>query len=145
MYFIGRTPRVEQLSNMVVKSCKCRWVQRKRWAGAKRRRMITRPKLQTASFRGKIKTKGQTDPLFINLCCFITFSRRLRCYFFMLPDSNIRILFQFFAGTKMSQIIFFVLWNFLSGRGHCKYDTAVLNLYLDKMRCCVIWPYLTAA
>ncbi|XP_005913385.1 transforming growth factor beta-2 proprotein [Haplochromis burtoni] len=24
MYFIGRTPRVEQLSNMVVKSCKCR-------------------------------------------------------------------------------------------------------------------------
>lgn len=30
MYFIGRTPRVEQLSNMVVKSCKCRWVQRKR-------------------------------------------------------------------------------------------------------------------
>ncbi|XP_072251665.1 transforming growth factor beta-2 proprotein [Leuresthes tenuis] len=24
MYFVGRTPRVEQLSNMVVKSCKCR-------------------------------------------------------------------------------------------------------------------------
>lgn len=24
VYFLGRTPRVEQLSNMVVKSCKCR-------------------------------------------------------------------------------------------------------------------------
>jgi len=43
MYFIGRTPRVEQLSNMVVKSCKCRWVQRKRWG----RRMTTGPRLQS--------------------------------------------------------------------------------------------------
>lgn len=25
VYFLGRTPRVEQLSNMVVRSCKCRW------------------------------------------------------------------------------------------------------------------------
>lgn len=25
VYFMGRTPKVEQLSNMVVRSCKCRW------------------------------------------------------------------------------------------------------------------------
>ena len=31
MYFIGRTPRVEQLSNMVVKSCKCRWGEGGEW------------------------------------------------------------------------------------------------------------------
>lgn len=31
MYFIGRTPRVEQLSNMVVKSCKCRWGRQTDW------------------------------------------------------------------------------------------------------------------
>lgn len=25
LYYVGRTPKVEQLSNMVVKSCKCSW------------------------------------------------------------------------------------------------------------------------
>lgn len=127
MYFIGRTPRVEQLSNMVVKSCKCRWVQRKRWAGAKRRRMTTGPKLQTASFRGQRKTKGQMDSLFISLCCFITFSNVWDVIFLC-------YLTHISSFCSSSQIIFSVLRNFPPDRGHCKYDTAVLKLYLDHTK-----------
>jgi len=63
----------------------------------RRRRMNTGLKLQTASLRGKIKTRGQMDPLFIYLRYLITFSR---CYFFTLPDSNVRILLSFFTGMK---------------------------------------------
>lgn len=97
--------------------------------------MITRLKLQTASLRGKIKSRGQMDPLFINLCCLITFSRLLRCYFFTLPGSNIRILLPFFTGMKTFQIVFLHSRNFPSDIGLCKYDNiAVLNLYLETKK-----------
>lgn len=83
MYFIGRTPRVEQLSNMVVKSCKCRWAQRTRWA---RQRGGERP--QDQNYRRE--NKDERTLVF----CSVAFSRLLTCHVF----TRIRMLFPFFTG-----------------------------------------------
>lgn len=124
MYFIGRTARVEQLSNMVVKSCKCRWAQRER-RGRQRWHYWTKT---TNGPKGE-----RTDWPFssINLCSLITSCRLLRCDHS--PDSSVGILRLFFASMKT----LFFFFNSLFGKfrfdpGYCKYaNIAVLRLYMD--------------
>lgn len=54
LYYVGRTPKVEQLSNMVVKSCKCSW--KAPWAAQSLERNCQHPFCSKASTKG---TRGQ--------------------------------------------------------------------------------------
>lgn len=126
MYFIGRTPRVEQLSNMVVKSCKCRWEQR-RWGKGKDEEKHDWSKTTKLTYR-------REDWCILLSLIFADWSPLADLWDVILswlkyPDSALALY---------SHENIFLLWSSRFEPGHCKYDKIAVTKYVD-IKGAVVW------